>query len=76
MAAKLKSALDTARPGRVVHRRRIASVACDTSSVPGIGGEHRPIRTAVDAKKVRHAMEHLAAGNTRPWSKVKHDLGL
>jgi AbrB family looped-hinge helix DNA binding protein len=32
--------------------------------------------TAADAKKVRHAMEQLAAGKTRPWSKVKHDLGL
>jgi|ERR1035438_7761832 AbrB family looped-hinge helix DNA binding protein len=32
--------------------------------------------TAADAKKVRHAMKQVGAGKTRPWSKVKHDLGL
>jgi AbrB family looped-hinge helix DNA binding protein len=32
--------------------------------------------TAADAKKVRHAMEQLTAGKTRPWPRVKHDLGL
>jgi AbrB family looped-hinge helix DNA binding protein len=32
--------------------------------------------TAADAKKVRHAMAQLTAGKTRPWAKVKHDLGL
>ena len=31
--------------------------------------------TPVEAKKVRHAMQQLTAGKTRPWSKVKHDLG-
>jgi AbrB family looped-hinge helix DNA binding protein len=29
-----------------------------------------------DAKKVRHAIQQLKAGKTRPWPKVKHDLGL
>ena len=32
--------------------------------------------TAADAKKVRHAMQQITAGKTRPWAKVKHDLGL
>jgi hypothetical protein len=32
--------------------------------------------TAADAKKVRHAMKQVEAGKTRPWPRVKHDLGL
>jgi AbrB family looped-hinge helix DNA binding protein len=32
--------------------------------------------TVADAKKVRHAMQQLMAGKTKPWPKVKHDLGL
>ena len=32
--------------------------------------------TAGDARKVRHAMKQMTSGKTRPWSKVKHDLGL
>ncbi len=32
--------------------------------------------TVADAKKVRHAMKQVEAGKTRPWPRVKHDLGL
>lgn len=32
--------------------------------------------TAADAKKVRHAIQQLKAGKTRPWPQVKHGLGL
>jgi hypothetical protein len=32
--------------------------------------------TAAEAKKVRHAVQQIKAGKTKPWSQVKHGLGL
>jgi len=32
--------------------------------------------TPEEAKKVRHALKQMPAGKARPWSEVKHDLGL
>jgi AbrB family looped-hinge helix DNA binding protein len=32
--------------------------------------------TPAEAKKVRHALKQAAQGKTRPWAKVKHELGL
>jgi hypothetical protein len=32
--------------------------------------------TAADAKKIRHALQQLKPGKTKPWSHVKHGLGL
>jgi AbrB family looped-hinge helix DNA binding protein len=32
--------------------------------------------TAADAKKLRHAMQQIKAGKTKPWSQVKHGLDL
>lgn len=32
--------------------------------------------TAAEAKKVRHGLKQVREGKTRPWSQVKHGLGL
>ncbi|MGO9257435.1 MAG: hypothetical protein ACLQU1_14160 [Bryobacteraceae bacterium] len=32
--------------------------------------------TPEEAKKVRHAMKQVRQGKTKPWSQVKHELGL
>ena len=32
--------------------------------------------TPGEAKKVRHGLKQLKEGKTRPWSQVKHGLGL
>lgn len=32
--------------------------------------------TAADAKKLRHAIQQVKAGKTKPWPQVKHGLGL
>ena len=32
--------------------------------------------TPAEAKKVRHALNQVNAGKTRPWAQVKHELGL
>jgi hypothetical protein len=41
----------------------------------------RSLRTSetlsvADARKVRHAVQQVKAGKTRPWPQAKHDLGL
>jgi hypothetical protein len=32
--------------------------------------------TPAEAKKVRHALKQIREGKTRPWSQIKHELGL
>jgi bifunctional DNA-binding transcriptional regulator/antitoxin component of YhaV-PrlF toxin-antitoxin module len=32
--------------------------------------------TPTEAKKVRHALKQVREGKTKPWSQVKHELGL
>ena len=32
--------------------------------------------TTAEAKKVRHALKQIREGKTRPWSRIKHELGL
>jgi antitoxin component of MazEF toxin-antitoxin module len=32
--------------------------------------------TTAEAKKVRHALKQIREGKTRPWSQIKHELGL
>jgi bifunctional DNA-binding transcriptional regulator/antitoxin component of YhaV-PrlF toxin-antitoxin module len=32
--------------------------------------------TPAEAKKVRHALKQVREGKTKPWSQVKHELGL
>jgi len=32
--------------------------------------------TPSEAIKVRHRLKQLKQGNTRPWSQIKHELGL
>ena len=32
--------------------------------------------TPAEAKKVRHAMKQVRQGKAKPWSQVKHELGL
>jgi AbrB family looped-hinge helix DNA binding protein len=32
--------------------------------------------TAAEAKKVRHALKQVKERKTKPWTEVKHDLGL
>ena len=32
--------------------------------------------TAAEAKKVRHALKQVREKKTKPWSQVKHELGL
>jgi bifunctional DNA-binding transcriptional regulator/antitoxin component of YhaV-PrlF toxin-antitoxin module len=32
--------------------------------------------TPAEAKKVRHALKQVRDGKTKPWSQVKHELGL
>ncbi|MBI3473312.1 MAG: AbrB/MazE/SpoVT family DNA-binding domain-containing protein [Candidatus Solibacter usitatus] len=32
--------------------------------------------TPDEAKKVRHALRQIREGKTRPWSQIKHELGL
>jgi antitoxin component of MazEF toxin-antitoxin module len=34
------------------------------------------VLTPAEAKKVRHALKQIREGKTRPWSQVKHELGL
>jgi bifunctional DNA-binding transcriptional regulator/antitoxin component of YhaV-PrlF toxin-antitoxin module len=34
------------------------------------------ILTPQEAKKVRHAMKQARQGKAKPWSQVKHELGL
>jgi bifunctional DNA-binding transcriptional regulator/antitoxin component of YhaV-PrlF toxin-antitoxin module len=34
------------------------------------------VRTPAEAKKVRHALKQIREGKTRPWSQIKHKLGL
>jgi hypothetical protein len=31
---------------------------------------------ASEAKKLRHGLKQVREGKTRPWSEVKHDLGV
>jgi AbrB family looped-hinge helix DNA binding protein len=53
----------TAESGRVSMKPKKLVDADDTLS-------------ASEAKKVRHALQQVREGKTRPWSQVKHDLGL
>ena len=53
----------TAENGRVAMKRKKLVDADDTL-------------TAAEAAKVRHAEKQLKAGKSRPWSEVKHELGL
>jgi bifunctional DNA-binding transcriptional regulator/antitoxin component of YhaV-PrlF toxin-antitoxin module len=32
--------------------------------------------TPAEAKKLRHALKQVREGKTKPWSQVKHELGL
>ena len=32
--------------------------------------------TSEEAKKLRHALKQVRAGKKRPWSQIKHDMGL
>jgi hypothetical protein len=32
--------------------------------------------TPEEAKKLRQALKGVRAGKTRPWSKIKHDVGV
>lgn len=32
--------------------------------------------TITEAKKIRHALEQIREGRTKPWPQIKHDLGL
>ena len=34
------------------------------------------VLTPAEAKKVRHALKQIREGKTRPWSQIKHELGL
>ncbi len=34
------------------------------------------VLTPAEAKKVRHALKQIREGKTKPWSQVKHELGL
>ena len=34
------------------------------------------VLTPAEAKKVRHSLKQIREGKTKPWSQVKHDLGL
>ena len=34
------------------------------------------VLTTAEAKRVRHSLKQAAEGKTRPWSQIKHDLGL
>lgn len=34
------------------------------------------VLTPADANKVRHGLKQIREGKTKPWSKVKHELGL
>ena len=34
------------------------------------------VLTPAEAKKVRHALKQILEGKTRPWSQIKHELGL
>jgi AbrB family looped-hinge helix DNA binding protein len=34
------------------------------------------VLTQAQAKKVRHAMKQLRKGKGKPWSQIKHELGL
>ena len=34
------------------------------------------VLTPAEAKKVRHALKQIREGKTRPWPKIKHELGL
>jgi bifunctional DNA-binding transcriptional regulator/antitoxin component of YhaV-PrlF toxin-antitoxin module len=38
--------------------------------------EHSDMLTPAEAKKLRHALKQVREGKTKPWSQVKHDLGL
>jgi AbrB family looped-hinge helix DNA binding protein len=53
----------TAENGRVAMKRKKLVDADDTL-------------TAAEAAKVRHAEIQVKTGKTRPWSQVKHELGL
>lgn len=32
--------------------------------------------TPAEAKKLRHGLKQIREGKTRPWSQIKHELGL
>jgi bifunctional DNA-binding transcriptional regulator/antitoxin component of YhaV-PrlF toxin-antitoxin module len=34
------------------------------------------VLTPAEAKKVRHALQQVREGKTRPWLQIKHELGL
>jgi alkylated DNA nucleotide flippase Atl1 len=34
------------------------------------------VLTPSQARKVRHALKQASQGKTKPWSQVKHELGL
>ncbi len=34
------------------------------------------VLTTLEAKKVRHALKQINEGKTKPWTKIKHELGL
>jgi len=34
------------------------------------------VLTPAEAKKVRHGMKQIREGKTKPWPRIKHDLGL
>jgi bifunctional DNA-binding transcriptional regulator/antitoxin component of YhaV-PrlF toxin-antitoxin module len=34
------------------------------------------VLTPVEAKRLRHSLKQTSDGKTRPWAKIKHDLGL
>jgi bifunctional DNA-binding transcriptional regulator/antitoxin component of YhaV-PrlF toxin-antitoxin module len=47
----------------ILHKPPVAQTAEDTL-------------TPAEAKKLRHALKQVRVGKTKPWSQVKHELGL
>ena len=54
----------TAEDGRVAMKRK------------ALADENDTLLTSAEAAKVRHAEKQVKAGKTRPWSEIKHELGL